>query len=182
VDAPLAWGQEGSARDTLFALAWDTTPIDGYILFLDADMIPARNPRFLMETEAEGICFRLYDLWETDPLRYREDEFWRGHRVPRAWMIRKRKRRPEKWGSLSGKGIHSGHLPGNIDIRTWAYSPNDLPLLHYAYSTPKLRETKHAQYMSVANELSDFEKRHAASIVDPNPQLHRLPFDPEYTL
>lgn len=179
VDALPAWGAEGSAREDLFRHVWNFTPIDSYILFLDADMIPARNPRSMMETGADAVCFRLYDLWA--PNRYREDEFWRGHLTPRVWMVKKHNRSLEGMGKPE-RSIHSGHLPTNFVTESWAYVPTNMSLMHYAYSTPELREEKFVQYMSVSDELTNFEQAHARSILDPEPNLAVLPFVPEYVL
>lgn len=175
-----AWGKETPARKKLFDLAWAHTRVGDYILFLDADMIPSKNPRLLMDSKADGILFRLYDLWD-EHLRYRSDHFWRGHLTPRLWMVRKKPGRLEdfEWGT---RGIHSGHLPVNFACDSYAYAPKDFSFLHYAYSHEDLRQEKYVSYASVAHLLTDFERAHAASILDPSPNLEALPFSPEYTL
>lgn len=177
----LAWGNETPARRTLFEAAWEFARLDDYIFWLDADMVPARDPRVLTETGADGIFFRLYDLWDEDARFYREDRFWRGHHVPRLWMVRKREipLTHFQWGT---RGIHSGHLPTNFRLETEAYAPRDFSLLHYAYISLSLREDKYTKYASVSSKLTDFERAHAISIMDPDPALVRLPFAPELSL
>jgi glycosyltransferase involved in cell wall biosynthesis len=175
-----AWGAEAPARARLFEEAWNFARVGDYILWLDADMTPARDPRILTETGAEAVFFTLYDLWETEPLRYRSDAFWRGHLFPRIWMVKKRAM-PTGW-RWTTRGIHSGHLPSNLEFATFAYAPQDFALLHFAYTSEELRDEKYVQYASVAAELTEFEKRHAVSIRDASPALEDLPFRPELSL
>lgn len=175
-----AWGAEAGARQELFELVWDTARVDDYIFWLDADMVPARDPRVFMDTKADAVCFRLYDLWNTD-LDYRHDEFWRGHLVPRVWMIRRTDALSSDF-TWDRRGIHVGHLPGDMTFESYAYAPEDYSLLHFAYVHPWLREDKYVQYASVASELTDFEKAHARTILDVSPNLVPLPFYPEISL
>jgi hypothetical protein len=88
---------------------------------------------------------------------------------------------PEEGWKWNERGVHCGHFPANLLSRRIVYAPSDYSLLHLAYSTPELREAKHAQYMTVAEQLSDFERAHASSILF-EPTLARLPFTPELTL
>ena len=177
----VAWGSEAPKRARLFDLAWNVARLEDYILILDADMIPARNPRVLMDTRADVICFALFDLWGVDPLVYREDDFWQGHLRPRAWMVRKMIHGHIPW-EWSTRGVHCGHLPLNFTGESGAYAPREMSLLHYAYATPELRADKYAAYARVAAQLSDHEIAHARSIMDPNPTTYHLEFSPEYTL
>ena len=174
-----AWGAETPARRKLFDIAWTHTPVDGYIFVLDADMTPAKDPRPLTETGAGGIFFRLFDLWE--PTKFRSDDFWRGHLFPRLWMIRRLPGSSDsfEWGT---RGIHSGHFPASLECDSFAWAPEDFSLLHYAYVDEALREEKYVRYASVASDLTSFERAHARSILDPEPSLVRLPFDPELSL
>lgn len=176
---PGIWGNEAPARARLFDLAWRLARIDDYVFVLDADMTPAKDPRLLAETGADGIFFRLYDLW--GPELYRSDNFWRGRLVPRLWAVRKRKGVFDAW-EWSSRGVHCGHFPTNLFFDSYAYAPEEFSLLHYAYSEEDLREEKYVQYASVASELTTFERDHARSILDPSPNLERLSFRPELTL
>jgi hypothetical protein len=179
-----AWGAEGDARDQLFREAWTITRVGDYILILDADMVPARDPTPLTDTGAAAVAFGLYDLWHADDLGrlwYREDRFWRGHHTPRIWMVRKTKDF-EPHASGGRRDIHTGHLPSDLTFDTIAYAPRDFSLLHYAYVTPELREDKYAAYASVSDRLTDFERAHAISIRDPEPSVFCLPFSPALTL
>lgn len=173
-----AWGNESPKRKLLFEACWNQVEVGSYIFFLDADMIPARCPRAFMDDEGETFAFSLYDLWT--PRRFRDDSFWRGHFVPRPWMIKKTSEAgPWEWNE---RGIHCGHFPLNLRLSQIRYAPSDFSILHYAYVTPELREAKHAQYMSVRKQLTDFEWKHAESILDSEPILKDLPFEPEYSL
>lgn len=184
VDAEMdevAWGREALTRAKLFNLAIDRGT--DYIFFLDADMVPARDPRRLMDTDADAVAFVLYDLWakEDSRLYFRNDNFWQGHLSPRVWMIR-RPEIPEKGWSWNDRGIHCGHLPLNLRSSRIASAPLDYGLLHYAYLTPALRAEKASQYLSVRSQLTSHEAAHAASIEDPHPQVSPLAFTPEYEL
>ena len=177
----VAWGREAPKRARLFDVAWDVARIGDYILVLDADMVPARNPRTLMSSEADAIFFVLFDLWSLAPLTYREDDFWQGHLHPRLWMVRKThaKKTPWEW---SARGVHCGHFPTNLTATSHAFAPRDFALLHHAYVTPELRESKYVAYASVASHLSEGEIAHARSILDDSPNTYALDFDPEYHL
>ena len=181
-DAPLsAWGAETPARAALFEAAWKFTRYDDFILWLDADMVPAKDPSLFATPDVDAVAFVLYDMW--NEREFREDAFWRGHLFPRLWMIRKRKgAEPSEGWKWSGRGIHSGHLPENFTYDSLLYAPKDYGLLHYAYVTPELREDKYARYASVSSDLTTFERDHAISIMDPSPSLVHLSFTPELRL
>jgi len=185
-DAPAAWGAETDARRTLFEAAWSFARVGDYVLWLDADMVPARSPRVFMDSESDGVLFRLYDLWGKDDggrLLYREDSFWQGHFVERLWMVKKRRDEevPREW-EWGQRGIHCGHLPLNFACDSFVMVPEDYYLLHFAYVAPELREEKYVRYASVAAELTTFERDHAKSILDAAPELIQLPFEPELSL
>jgi glycosyltransferase involved in cell wall biosynthesis len=178
-----AWGKEALTRAKLFNSALEAANEGDYIFFLDADMVPARNPRSLMETEADAMAFVLYDLWanEDDRLYFRNDTFWQGHLMPRVWMIQKPEI-PEKGWTWNDRGIHCGHLPLNLRSSRIVSAPSDYGLLHYAYLTPSLRAEKASQYLSVRSQLTTFEVAHASSIEQEHPQISPLPFTPEFEL
>ena len=112
--APM-WGNESPARQMLFDLACEFTAPDGWILILDADMTPARDPRPLMDGTTGAWAFRLYDLWGEENGRplYRWDGMWRAHESPRIWMFKNPGRGDYVWNA---RGIHCGHLPANLEI------------------------------------------------------------------
>lgn len=136
-----------------------------------------------METEADAIAFPLYDIWrvEDDPRRlwYRDEGAWRAHLAPRVWMLR----RPAdvEW-AWNARGVHCGHLPENVTFGRVLFAPADYGLLHYAYATEALRRAKHAAYVALSQQLTSFEREHAASILDERVHLAQLPFTPEFTL
>lgn len=179
-----SWGNESPARHRLWNFAMRNTKPQDWLLILDADMVPARDPRPLLEADADAIAFKLFDLWhEADgKLFYRDDNYWRGHLFPRVWAVRRPETPPEGW-QWPDKGIHCGHFPQNLGfLKQPMIAPEDYSLLHYAYSQPKLRAQKRDQYLSVHEQLSDFELRHALSITDSLPELKELPFEPQYKL
>lgn len=185
--APTAWGDEARAREQLFAEAWRVTRVDDYILILDADMVPARDPRILTETGADGVFFRLYDIWkireraEGGPPRlwYRDDRFWRAHHHPRVWMVRKTREFEPHTHDWPARGMHSGHLPASMRFERFAWAPEDFSLLHFAYATESLRDEKYVSYAKVSADLTDFERAHARTIRDEAPPLVELPFTPD---
>jgi len=173
-----AWGDESPKRKLLFEAAWSQTEEGDHIFFLDADMIPARDPRAIIDEVGETFAFNLYDLWE--PKRFRDDTFWKAHFHPRPWMI-KRTNEEEPW-EWNERGIHCGHFPLNLRLSRIRYAPNNFSILHYAYVTPELRKAKYKQYMSVRTQLTHLEWRHVESILKSDPTLRDLPFEPEYSL
>ena len=186
-DARDAWGAESAHRAGLFAFVWKRAEPGDVILWLDADMVPAKDPReFFEQDEFDEFAFPLYDLWGVSRhggLVYRHDPpFWVGHENPRLWAIRK----PDEEIDISWqvRGIHSGHIPGS-----WANTlhrslilPPDYALLHYGYFTSLDREQHHDRYMSVRGKLTDFEYQHARSILDLHPTLLGMYPKPKFTL
>ena len=174
-----AWGAETHARQELWQYA-AATGCD-WLFFLDADMVPANNPRLLFEApNADCIAFRLYDLWAEDNrhLFYREDRFWRAHEVPRVWAVKTPDGSFEpQW---STRGVHCGHLPYNLPGRKVLVAPYQQSILHYGYLRPADRNAKARQYATVAEQLTAAEAEHAASILDTAPALHRLGIPTEY--
>jgi glycosyltransferase involved in cell wall biosynthesis len=172
-DGPKAWGNEFAPRKVL----WDVAMESGHdwVLILDADMVPAKPVKELLENGTDGIVFYLYDLWS--PNRYREDRFWRAHKVPRLWAFRNRSSTSKNiW---SARGIHCGHAPQNLNLQRTLLAPRDYSLLHYGYADPVDRESKYIRYMSEGHQLSLNEWMHAQSIVDELPRT--LPLDVDVT-
>lgn len=180
-----AWGKETPLRAALWEKAYERTEPNDWIFILDADMVPARNPRQLLQSiDSTAVAFTLYDLWteySDGLLLYREDSFWQGHLNPRVWAVRNVPT-PESGWLWGGRGIHCGHLPHNYDVERLALAPQEYSLLHYAYVDNDLRIAKFRQYQSVKNQLSETEWNHARSILDPMPKLKTLPFAPELRL
>lgn len=171
------WGDEANARHALWEEAVARTDEGDYIFVLDADMVPAEDPREFLTGEPDALAFVLYDLWS--PHAYREDFYWQAHKRHRIWCVRRPSDREWEWPELH---IHSGHLPLNLDIESVYHLPEEYGILHYAYSSHALRTTKHAQYASVREHLSGFQQSHARSILDDEPTLHPLPFTPRFKL
>jgi hypothetical protein len=176
-----AWGDEAPVRQQLYDIAMHVAEPKDWVIWLDADMCPARDPRELaLLGSANCWSFPLFDLWSLEPLRYRSDKFWQGHEHPRIWMVE----RPTVLGDYTWnpRGIHCGHLPTNFEVKTLGIAPRDYGLLHYPYSTADLRKQKFAQYQSVQDRLGNHEWGHAMSILDSDPKTFSLGFTPEYLL
>lgn len=173
-----AWGSESEARQELWSMA-QSSNID-WLFFLDADMIPAADPRSFFSEGVDGVSFWLYDLWSTKPLRYRFDGQWQGHNWPRVWAVRNPKGDfKAEWNS---RGVHCGHLPTNLKLEIVVTPPPPAgALLHYAYSTEELRLRKWHQYQTVKHQLTPPEAAHADSIVG-KAWIRSLDFQPEISL
>ena len=107
------WGHEAPHRAALFNKAMGSGQAGDVVFWLDADMVPARDPRELFEIESvTQWAFPLYDLWGTDVnsrLRFRTDTYWHGHVNPRIWAIRiPRTFDPISLEWSNPRGIHSG--------------------------------------------------------------------------
>jgi glycosyltransferase involved in cell wall biosynthesis len=179
-----AWGEEASARKQLFELASKYHPSD-WLMVLDADMVPANDPRDLMLPGADGILFNLYDLWGTDAkgeLLFRSDSYWQGHRNWRLWAAHKRSfPLLSEWNE---SGIHCGHFPRNLGADNYICAPENYGLLHYSYHEAADREQKLSSYLAVQDQLDDFQMNHALTIIDPLSQISllSLPFEPRWHL
>jgi len=186
IDNTDMWGNETPHRAALFNYAMSKAEVDDVIFWLDADMVPAKDPTKFFDVEGpRSWAFKLYDLWA--PSMYRTDEFWRGHLFPRVWAIRK----PEDYlasdNVWEGRGIHSGHIPASWWKKESNFTPQmmmpaDLSLLHYGYYTPQDRYDRDERYQSVKFHLTPEEIAHAETILDVEPVLRQLPFTPTLTL
>lgn len=177
------WGAEWPKRERLFNAGMTRLGEGDYALILDADMIPLRDPRPLLSTSPGAVAFTLYDLWhaEGERLWFRADGPWVAHLRPRVWLFR-RPTEPEEGWVWNERGLHSGHLPLNLDLGRVLFAPPDYALLHLAYLRPSLREAKYKAYLRESAQLSDAELSHAQSILDENPRLEPLRLKPEYDL
>lgn len=161
-----AWGHEASARANLWNLGVEACQgrDDAWLLIVDADQELMGDPRPLLQTtQVNTWCFTLYDLWsETE---YREDNFWRAHQIARPWLFAP-KRVPQGWvAQWPDAQVHTGHCPANWPMLA-GVAPPSVHWRHYAYSSPELRKQKHEAYAKVSDQLSEFQKAHAASILD----------------
>jgi hypothetical protein len=178
-----AWGTEAPARAELWQLALAETNPGDYIFVLDADMTPIASPRPFLQLQPPtgALAFPLFDLWA--PRAYRVDGFWQAHLHPRIWLVKRPELEPPDGWLWPERGMHCGHFPLNLRLEQPVLAvPPSHGILHYAYSTPELREAKAASYASVRDQLSDIEAEHAASILDPEPELEPLRYEPEYPL
>ncbi len=187
-DSSDLWGKEASHRAALFALALGYAGEGDVILWLDADMIPATDPRkFFQLEDVDTWAFPLYDLWGTDDhtrLVYRCDGYWCGHRTARVWAIRKTAQiNAKELGWPDARGIHSGHIPTSYftEDRTILTMPSTCALLHYGYFTDADRQERVERYGDVRVLLGPDERAHADSIMD-MPELQTMPIMPTLTL
>lgn len=175
--APM-WGAEAPVR----SLLWDLAVNAGtdWIFVLDADMLPAKDPRPLLVDAADGIAFRLYDLWSLQPPLYRTDGHWYGHDAPRVWAVRNPGiGHAPVWPT---RGIHCGHFPNNLQLGRVLLAPPEYSLLHLAYSDVDARAAKAAQYRTQYPQMANAEIAHANSIMDPLVHAELLPFGVQWPL
>jgi len=166
------WGNETAARTAL----WDfACPGSEWVVVLDADMVPARDPKPHL---AGGVgAFRLYDMWGGDV--YRDDAWWTAHHRTQLWAARVDGRTTWSWDG--SRGIHADRMPSDV-LECGDVCEVAAPLLHYAYSTPALRAAKFEQYGRVWDQLEPAEQFHARTILHPHPILRRLPVSPTWPL
>ncbi len=171
-------GNEWVVRKALFDFA---TKGSEWVVFLDADQVPASDFREHLPPNAVGARFFVYDMW--DETHYREDAWWRGH--TRAWWgaINALRAEPKVDWVWHERGWHSGHLPSNAwQIGRFVEMPRECSILHYGYATPKLRERHYAAYKARGDHLTEREAFHARTIKDARPRVRELPFQPTWKL
>lgn len=175
------WGNEWHSRATLWDAALESQC--EWLMWLDADMVPGRDPRELMHRDVDAIAFTLYDLWNwREPqLMYRLDGQWQAHHNPRIWMIRRPRQQPDGGWQWNERGIHCGHLPANYQPNRTLVAPIEYSLLHYGYARDLDRWAKQQQYLCQGAQLSAQEYLHASSITDAA-ICGRLPISPQWRL
>lgn len=181
------WGNETPHRAALFNYAMSKSEPGDVVFWLDADMVPCKDPTKFFDVEVGCYAFILYDLWREDSqgLFYRSDHWWRGHEVPRVWALRVPATYDPTKYRWEGRGIHSGHIPSSyFDIHepTSMVLPKDMGLLHYGYYSEQDRRDRYERYLGVRHKLRPEELEHARTILDPEPNLVKLPFNPELKL
>lgn len=167
------FGQEWRARKRLFELATEGSE---WVIWLDSDQILSCDPRPHLKTPS--VAFRVFDLWSEDT--YRSDAWWTGHQ--RCWW---RAIHAPSYAETTPvwreRGWHSGHLPMNLPGPSYP-TPIECSVLHYAYSSPALRERKAAMYEELGPHLTPSERFHASTILTPDPCVKPLPFEPTWSL
>lgn len=172
------WGQEAGVRQQLWRLGVASGA--DWLFVLDADMLPASNPRKLMTRPADAVCFSLYDLWSLHPPLYRYDGAWQAHANYRVWAVRNPGSSFEDaWPT---RGIHTGHFPMNLPVTRPVYATTECSLLHLAYSDAAARQQKAQQYAEASWQMSPAEQAHAASIADALVHAAPVPFAIEYDI
>ena len=135
-------------------------------LVTDADMLLEGDVRALTETwECTAWAFPLVDLWDSEDT-FRVDGAWQfGPTHPRPWLFR-----PSalQVAPVWNEGcVHVGHSPANFaEAGPTFVAPPDVFWKHLSYVKREHRERKAAAYASVAHTMSDFQRQHAASILD----------------
>lgn len=161
------WGtNEAPARADLWRRA-SALAGDGWVLICDADMLLQGDPRSLCASwDAAAWAWPLADLWDTERT-YRVDGPWRfGPLTPRPWLFRPQFARNfvAQWPE---RCIHTGHCPANFaDAGPTFVAPPDVYWLHLGWMKREHRERKAVQYAAVAHQMSEFERAHAATILD----------------
>ena len=172
--------RENEERSALWSKVCKATPVGDMVLILDDDMVPARDPRDLIHPHVDAVAFAHYDLWGYDPLTYRHDHMWTAHMRPRVWAV---KMYPDMHlHTYPDRSIHCGHLPRQLPLANVIVAPDEYSLLHHAYASPQLRESKHEQYGERHSDLTADEREHVASIIDDDPNTHLLHIGEEWPL
>lgn len=172
------WGDEGSVRAELYGLVMDADP--DWVLWLDADMCPSSDPRPHM-AGAQGLAFRLYDLWGLDPLVYRCDGYWQAHARHHPWAANADYLPLAREAKYLQRALHAGHMPVNHRVQAWrGLDDEHCVMLHYGYATRGDRLVKEDAYLGV-DGLHPVERAHARTI-NRAPVVADLPVDPDYVL
>jgi hypothetical protein len=162
------WGvTEAPARRELWERAAELIG-DGWVLICDADMLLEGDPRPLCASwEAATWAWPLADLWDSEST-FRVDGPWGfGPTVPRPWLFRPSAAPQDFVPRWPEKCVHTGHCPMNFgEVGPTFVAPPDVYWKHLSYLRREDRLRKHAQYASVTHQLSDFERAHAATILD----------------
>jgi len=168
-------GAEHDIRQYLWDIA--TQSKHDILLWLDADMYPACNPKDAFREDANSFAFKYYDLW--GEWEYRDDVWWDAHTRPRVWAIRNPGPNSHK---LPRAAWHSGHIPDSAKIQPLQVMDDRYSLLHLAYATPEGRKRQFAKYALLYQDsaLSPAAWGHALTIMDKAANTAMLPFAPEY--
>lgn len=164
--ADSAWGAEAPARRELWERASALAGPDGWVLICDADMVLRGDPRPLtLSWDVAAWAWPLADVWDDERTARVDGPWGYGLRTPRPWLFRPGALlEPAAWNA---RGVHCGHAPANFGVAgVVGVAPDTVYWLHLAYLKRDHRVLKHAQYMAVAGQLTEFERHHAASILD----------------
>jgi len=168
------WGiNELEQRKRLWeAATFGAVPGD-WILCLDADET-ITNIHLLPElinfvknslSDAEGIAFKLYDMW--DETHYRDDDSWNAH--TRDWVMCV-KYDPNKEYIWRDTPLHCGRFPINAHGDIVA-GHSGMAIQHWGWSRAPDREAKYKRYMEADPEGKSGNLAQYQSIMDPNPTL-----------
>ena len=141
-----------------------------WILVIDADEIFEKSfadqvSSLLLDNEVDLYRFRRYDLW--DEWSYRDDQYWRGHRMYFPFLARYR---PEIACQWKNTPQHCGSFPITL-LESARQKTSDLRLKHYGWATLDRRQAKAERYAKLDPEAKYGWKEQYESILDPNPNL-----------
>lgn len=164
------WGvDESGPRALLWRLAASLAGPDGWVYVFDADhellgLTPDELRTLCTARHVVAWAFPLYDCWDSD-LTMRVDGFWQAHLHPRPWLARAVPI-PDFTPSWDTRSIHSGHFPHNFPFHLGTGTvPRLAGIRHLGYVREEHRKSKHTKYLEAP--LTDAERAHAASIIDP---------------
>lgn len=168
------WGtDELLLRRFLWGEAQDAAKEDEWILCLDADETLTnidRLPEAIRQAEnigADGLAFRLYDMWDAE--HYREDEYWTAHN--REWVMCVRYD-PNKRYVWRETPLHCGRFPLNA-----ADNPvlvEGIKIQHWGWSREADRIKKYERYMEADPNGNSGSLAQYRSILDASPILRRF--------
>jgi len=118
----------------------------------------------LQQDDFDAVYFRLYDMWSET--HYRDDFYWRAHRMYRPFLIRHLPGIEHQWNE---QPQHCGRFPRTIEqYKFWCHP---LRLRHYGWSRERDREAKYKRYMLYDGEGRYGWKEQYESILDKSPAL-----------
>lgn len=159
------WGQsEGPARMELWERGVKLAQ-GGWMLICDADMLLMGDPRPYCESWDLGAwAWPLADCWDSEDAMRIDGPWQYGAITPRPWLFHVGAL-PTDWSPVwQEKALHVGHFPPNLPLLA-GVAP-DLWWKHLAYLSKEHRVKKSAQYLQHADQLTEFERMHAATIAD----------------
>lgn len=166
-------GNEAEARAFLWQKAVQGAD---WVVHLDADQVVAAD--FRPHLTGDRVAFPVFDMWS--PTEYRSDRWWKVRPWWTALRVKNKADQPWKWPD---RGWHSGHVPQNLDMfGPPSAIPHTCGVLHYGYATPELRERHFDAYMARRDVLTPLELMHARTILDEDPDVVKLPFEPRWRL
>lgn len=153
---------------------WRETLATGpqWILNFDADEMfekgfgRAQVEEMLDQQGTDVFYFRMYDMWSDT--HFRDDTYWKAHRVYRPFIMRYRADTPYGWQQTPQ---HCGRFP--MEIMRFPYQCHAARVQHFGWSRAEDREAKYHRYQQLDQGSRYGWKEQYESILDESPHLVR---------